>query len=136
MEREKDEEFHRRRIIFLLKNGIETRFFLLFQLITFNSTLLNIQPGVNPYHGGGQRFKGTVSLFLTRAPMISLTILMNEFLVRLQDSFVERRNREERDVFRLLLLCPGYFLLFSGYFFIVFRLLLIVTSGFFLHRKK
>ena len=47
--------------------------------------------------------------------MIALTILINEFLVKIQNSSVERRNREKLDVFRLLLKCPGYFLLCPGY---------------------
>ena len=83
-------------------------------------------------------FKGTVSLFLTRAPMIPLTILKNEFLVnvkdtdnmvKVQNSSVERRNREKRDVFRLLFIVSRLLLILS-------RLLFIVTSGFFLLRKK
>ena len=64
-------------------------------------------------------FKGTVSLFWTRAPMIALTILMNEFIVKVQNSSVERRNRASKSFFGHFLLCSGHSLtlLCPGYSF-------------------
>ena len=60
--------------------------------------------------------KGTVSLFRTGAPMIALTILMNEFFLLKFKTRPWRGEIGKNDMFRLLLNCPGYFLLCPGYF--------------------
>ena len=47
--------------------------------------------------------------------MIALTILMNEFSVKDQNSSVERRNRGSISFSGHFLLCPGHFLLCPGH---------------------
>ena len=47
--------------------------------------------------------------------MIALTILMNEFLVKVQNSSVERRNRVSKSFSGHSLLCPGHSLLCPGH---------------------
>ena len=93
-------------------------------------------------------FKGTVSLFWPRGPEIALTFLINELIVKLQNSHMGASYGRNGENFRLLFKWHGYFIKWPGFllkwpsYFLkrlgrhFWRVTLKMTPGYLSHRKK